>query len=374
MARDLHHRSAGTDRSYKRGAIMGLTVAEAFILLCFCLLLLFTWWQIDTEENTVRVDGILSGMKQEEVHVIRQSLADGSAQAAQSFRQAGIDLKDQQAVDNLVAYVTAMKKAGVELADKQAFEDLSSYSRFIREEDMQRLLAGVVLLSPETRLSLANAVQVTDEALLRAKLRDTSDEGQTVSQIANRIAQQTQQQADLVEKLDALLGDKIRAANGSIDSEGTITLPQDILFISNSATVTNPELLKQICNDWLATLQASGVEITDLKIEGHASSEYQGADTLEQAYLGNLALSQQRAQNSLAICLRGLDDVEQQDWAKQHLAAIGYSSSRLIHNPDGSEDADASRRVMFSMTLGQTKLINEIKRDVLPEASDEPNE
>lgn len=29
------------DRSYKRGAVMGLTVAEAFILLSFCLLLLF---------------------------------------------------------------------------------------------------------------------------------------------------------------------------------------------------------------------------------------------------------------------------------------------------------------------------------------------
>lgn len=42
----------GFDRSYKRGAVMGLTVAEAFILLAFCLMLLFTWWQLDTERRS----------------------------------------------------------------------------------------------------------------------------------------------------------------------------------------------------------------------------------------------------------------------------------------------------------------------------------
>ncbi len=43
----------GMDRSYNRGAVMGLTVAEAFILLAFCLLLLFTWWQVETEEKSL---------------------------------------------------------------------------------------------------------------------------------------------------------------------------------------------------------------------------------------------------------------------------------------------------------------------------------
>mgnify|MGYP001611819741 FL=1 len=43
----------GFDRNYKRGAVMGLTVAEAFILLAFCLLLLFSWWQVETERKSL---------------------------------------------------------------------------------------------------------------------------------------------------------------------------------------------------------------------------------------------------------------------------------------------------------------------------------
>ena len=45
----------GGSRDYKRGAIMGLTVAEAFILLAFCLLLLFTGWLVDTEKRSITV-------------------------------------------------------------------------------------------------------------------------------------------------------------------------------------------------------------------------------------------------------------------------------------------------------------------------------
>ena len=45
-----------TNRSYRRGAIMGLTMAEAFILIAFALLLLFAFWQWEKEkENTPEV-------------------------------------------------------------------------------------------------------------------------------------------------------------------------------------------------------------------------------------------------------------------------------------------------------------------------------
>jgi len=37
------------DRGYRRGAIMGLTVAEAFILIAFLLLLLFAFWQNEAQ-------------------------------------------------------------------------------------------------------------------------------------------------------------------------------------------------------------------------------------------------------------------------------------------------------------------------------------
>lgn len=70
----------GFDSNYKRGAIMGLTVAEAFILLSFCLLLLFTWWQVDTEDRNERETSILAKQivrMQAESAALREQLAKG---------------------------------------------------------------------------------------------------------------------------------------------------------------------------------------------------------------------------------------------------------------------------------------------------------
>jgi len=52
MPADIPH----MDRSYRRGSFMGLTIAEAFILIAFTLLLLFAFWQWEAEkENTPAV-------------------------------------------------------------------------------------------------------------------------------------------------------------------------------------------------------------------------------------------------------------------------------------------------------------------------------
>ena len=65
----------GFDRSYRRGAIMGLTVSEAFILLAFCLLLLFTWWQVDTERKSLIVAEKIAELSPEQKAVIVAGLS-----------------------------------------------------------------------------------------------------------------------------------------------------------------------------------------------------------------------------------------------------------------------------------------------------------
>lgn len=331
----------GFDRSYKRGAVMGLTVAEAFILLAFCLLLLFTWWQVDTERKSLIVADRIADLSPEEKAAIVEGLSDGSFDVAQALRKAGADLKDP----------------GIA-------EEIATYSRFMREEDLKRLMEAVVKLSPETRLSLADAVQVTDEAALRARLTPPQDEESTVSQIGKKLTKSAQEQGELVSLLNQRLGESIRAAGGSIDARGTITLPQAILFDIGQDRIKNPPFLLELCSSWLDTLQQSGLKLSDLRIEGHASSEGAPGQTSEQAYLYNLNLSQRRAQNALALCLGGMSDPATREWARQHLAAIGYSSAKLIYNPDGTENREESRRVMFSVALDQESLIEEIKRDV----------
>lgn len=341
MAQSPKDGGRGFDRSYKRGAIMGLTVAEAFILLSFCLLLLFTWWQIDTERKSLVVAEEIGKLTTEEKAAIIAGLSNGTFKAAQTLREAGVDL-----------------------TDKAALEDAAQYSRFIREEDFKRLMEGVVKLSPETRLSLADAVAVNDEVALRAMLAVTKVEDSTVDQIAGHLEAAARQQGELVTLLDGKLGSTIRAAGGSIDAKGTITLPQSILFDASGDQIKNPEFLRDLCVPWLATLRKSGMNISDLKIEGHASSEGPVGSTQDQAYLYNLDLSQRRARNALTLCLSAVNDPEAVAWVREHLAAVGYSSARLIYRPDGTEDHEASRRVMFSVALNQERLIDDIKRDV----------
>jgi outer membrane protein OmpA-like peptidoglycan-associated protein len=327
----------GFDRSYKRGAIMGLTVAEAFILLSFCLLLLFTWWQRDTEERAQA----LSKFSDAEVTQIKAGLLDGTIAASIALKKVGID--------------------AVDLATLAANPDLS---RFMREEDLQRLMKGVVKLPPDLQLSLADAVEVTPEAAMRAALQEMTSKDSTLNQIAGRIEDAARNQASLQTLLDQRLGKLIRDAGGSIDKNGTITLPEAVLFEAGQDRIKNKEFLLAICGPWIDTLRGSRLDISSVQIEGHASSEWTAKVAENQAYLLNLDLSQRRAQEALVLCLDGIDSQENINWAREHLAAIGYSSAQRIMRSDGSENQEASRRVEFSVAMDQQKLIEDIKSDV----------
>lgn len=341
---NLQDGGRGFDRSYKRGAVMGLTVAEAFILLSFCLLLLFTWWQVDTERRSLVAADRIAELTPEQKEDIVAGLSDGTFDLA-----------------------TALRKAGTDLSAPDAIERVSEYTRFMRDEDMKRLMDAVVKLSPETRLSLADAIMVTDDAMLRSVLAQAQTGDSTANTIADRLETAARQEGALVELLDQRLGAAIRAAGGSIDARGTITLPQAVLFDVGQHQVKDPKFLIELCATWLGALRESGLNLSDLRIEGHASSEGAVRQSPEQAYLYNLDLSQRRAQSALGLCLGGVENTDAREWARQHLAAIGYSSARLVYNPDGSEDREASRRVMFSVDLDQDKLLEEIKLDVAPE-------
>ena len=257
-----------------------------------------------------------------------------------------------------------LRQADVDLSAPGAIKDLAEYSRFLREEDLKQLMQAAVKLSPDTRLSLSNMVEVTKESALRAMLARTQVNDDALGVVAGRLKAAAQAESDLVALLNGTLGESIRAAGGSIDARGTITLPQAVLFDVGQDHVKNPGFLTDFCSSWLGSIRDSGVDPSDLRIEGHASSEGATRQTAEQAYLYNLDLSQRRAQNALELCLQGIRDPEARDWAQQYLAAIGYSSARLIYNPDGTENREASRRVMFSVGLDQKGLIEDIEREV----------
>lgn len=332
---------SGSSRDYKRGAVMGLTVAEAFILLSFILLLLFTWWQADTEKRSLRLADSVGEMSEDQKVEIISGLTDGTFEIARALRAAGIGLQDQQAI-----------------------EDTEKYSRFMREEDMQRLMNGAVELPPGTLLKLGEVVEITPETRLRVALDKLLQPEEPAITASRRLAEAAAAEEGLVDLLDRELGERIRAEGGDILADGTIILPQKVLFEAGSDTITNPDFLREFCAPWVRTLRTSFLDISDLKIEGHASSEGRLNQTPQQAYLYNLDLSQRRAQNALQVCLSSLKDPSVMNWARGRLSATGYSSARLIENEDGSENREASRRVEFSMAMNREKLLDEIRGDL----------
>lgn len=98
-------------------------------------------------------------------------------------------------------------------------------------------------------------------------------------------------------------------------------------------------------------------EIREVRIEGHTSSSWAQAQDNDDAYLLNMALSQERTRTTLGYIL-ALDTVaHEKNWLRERLTANGLSSSQLIVAESGEEDAQRSRRVEFVViTDAETRL------------------
>lgn len=90
-------------------------------------------------------------------------------------------------------------------------------------------------------------------------------------------------------------------------------------------------------------------EVREIRIEGHTSSVWVGADSSSDAYFKNMALSQGRTRSILQFVMDLPLSSGHRDWAKPLITANGLSSSKLMLDPFGREDAARSRRVEFRL-------------------------
>jgi len=97
--------------------------------------------------------------------------------------------------------------------------------------------------------------------------------------------------------------------------------------------------------------------ISEVRIEGHTSSDWIGVASAGDAYFLNMELSQARTRSTLAYVLNLSADQEQAAWLRKFVTANGLSSSRLILDDKGVEDVARSRRVEFRVrTDAETRL------------------
>ncbi|HEY2276541.1 MAG TPA: OmpA family protein [Steroidobacteraceae bacterium] len=135
----------------------------------------------------------------------------------------------------------------------------------------------------------------------------------------------------------------------------------EILFAEGSSDLK--PAFKQILDDFfpryvrILTSPKFRSVISEVRIEGHTSSDWFRIRSADDAYLHNMELSQARTRSTLLYVLalpRVRGDV---DWLRRLVTANGLSSSRPILDASGHEDAARSRRVEFKIrTDAETRI------------------
>jgi outer membrane protein OmpA-like peptidoglycan-associated protein len=147
-----------------------------------------------------------------------------------------------------------------------------------------------------------------------------------------------------------------------IKSDLTIRFSEPEILFATGSSELKPEF-KAILTDFfpryvrILTSPKFRDSISEIRIEGHTSSDWVFKTSADDAYIRNMELSQARTRTTLSFVL-GLPQVQgDRPWLTRYLTANGLSSSRPILNVDHTEDAQRSRRVEFRIrTDAETRI------------------
>ncbi|GLS27196.1 flagellar motor protein MotB [Marinibactrum halimedae] len=168
-------------------------------------------------------------------------------------------------------------------------------------------------------------------------------------------------QLAIYESLTEEFGHDLPRWGAFIDRE-TLTIAfnqSDTMFETGKAQLSTAyqDVFTEFFPRYMKVLSPYTDSIEALRIEGHTNSQWGTSDNVGDSYFNNLRLSQERARSVLKFVysLSAMDNHHQ--WMMHNIAAVGYSSSRLILNDDGSENSEQSKRVAFRViTNSETKI------------------
>ncbi|MDH2999147.1 cell envelope biogenesis protein OmpA [Pasteurellaceae bacterium LFhippo2] len=106
------------------------------------------------------------------------------------------------------------------------------------------------------------------------------------------------------------------------------------------------------------------VSISEVRVEGHTSSEWNLNSDEDSAYFENMRLSQDRTREVLYYIYNLSDVKKYRKWIKSNISAVGLSSSKVIQDSDGKEDKQSSKRVTFRIITNaeeQLQKLSEMK-------------
>jgi outer membrane protein OmpA-like peptidoglycan-associated protein len=201
-------------------------------------------------------------------------------------------------------------------------------------------------------------------------------ETKTTKALKERAEQQTAKMreialiySDLREKLyndlRAEFRKDLREWGAELDRDLSIRFKEpEVLFASGKSELSSrfKEILSDFFPRYLRILSGRTYHesIEEIRIEGHTSRTWIVATSPENAYMLNMALSQERTRSVLQYVLFVPRDSDLQGWLIGRLTANGLSSSKLRSNPDGSENRDGSRRVEFRIRTNADKRLTDV--------------
>lgn len=190
-----------------------------------------------------------------------------------------------------------------------------------------------------------------------ALMRDAMMERDKIKEVA---VTYQQNQVALYEALMDEFEDDLTQWDAAIDKQ-TLSFEfksPDVLF--DTGKITLKPGFRSILDDfflrYLAVLTQFRESIDEVRIEGHTSSIWNHRTTEDEAYFKNMDLSQGRTRSVLEYVYALPEALDERLWVKKHVAAVGFSSSRLILI-NGREDRQRSRRVSFRViTNAETQI------------------
>ena len=132
-----------------------------------------------------------------------------------------------------------------------------------------------------------------------------------------------------------------------------------VFFEAGSAAITQgfQAILSDFFPRYINILRKYQSNIAEVRIEGHTSSEWIGANNPLDAYFLNMQLSQDRTRAVLQYCLTLPAISHHLQWAIRTITANGLSSSKPILSINGQEDLALSRRVEFRVRTDAEKQV-----------------
>jgi outer membrane protein OmpA-like peptidoglycan-associated protein len=367
-------RRVSDEREHRRGLVLGLTMAESLLLLLFLLLLALGAKIVDQQKALTRAHATIHTLAP-----IFAALAPDGTVSEGALRDAAVKLARatelereserlrldlSAAKEELAGWQSAASLARQINPDdppiatvKRILEQSLSYQAILKELQ-RKAQAYDSLLEVARSISPANTPEATianslDASRQAAKAHSDAEVGKGVRETM-AVLRDTEQR--LGNRLMGAFGGKLPTWKAEFDEKSlTLRFHDPELLFERGSAVLRPgfaSILTQLFPEYLRVLYDFRDDIEEVRIEGHTSSEWAKDTNVLDAYFFNMGLSQERTR---AVLEYGLTKTgapsDTLTWAQRMITANGLSSSRLVTGAEGSENAEASRRVEFRVLM-----------------------